>query len=410
MEAIVERVAGVDVGQATVVAPVLVGAAHERARKETRTFRTVTRDLLALREWLRATGVTHVAMEGPGIYWRPVYELLEDAFDMILGDAHHIKNVPGRKTDVKDSEWLADLARHGLIAKSFVPPKPLRRLRELLRYRRQLMESRTAERNRLLKLLETANIKLARVASDVFGVSGRLMLQALLAGGATPAAMAALAHGRLRKKRADLEQALEGRLEEPHRFLPQLQRRRLDNVDTDLASLDARSDEALQPYRDQCDGLHQIPGASRVVAAPIVAELGTDMTVFPSARHAAAWAGVGPGHNESAGTRRRAGARKGNVHLRTALVEAAVAASPTKGSYLRDKFYRLRARRGTKRAALAIGHQILMAAYHLLAAPGPYRDLGPTYRDGLEKRPTTRKLVRRLERLGYDVPLGPKVA
>jgi transposase len=410
MEAIVERVGGVDVGQATVVATVLVGAAHERARKETRTFRTVTRDLLALREWLLAKEVTHVALEGTGIYWRPVYEVLEDAFELILGNAHHIKNVPGRKTDVKDSEWLADLARHGLIAKSFVPPKPLRRLRELLRYRRKLLESRTAERNRLLKLLETANIKLASVASNVFGVSGRLMLQTLLDGGATPSAMAALAQGRLRKKVAELEQALEGRLDEHHRFLLELQLRRLDHVDVDLASLDARIDEALMPYRAQCAVLQQIPGVSRVVAAVIVAELGTDMTVFRSAQHAAAWAGVCPGNNESAGRHRRAGARKGNVHLRTALVEAAVAASHTKGSYLRDKFYRLRARRGTKRAAMAIGHKILIAAYHLLATGAPYRDLGATYLDGLEKRHTTQNLVRRLERLGYEVTIGPKVA
>jgi len=410
MEAIVERVAGVDVGQATVVATALVGAAHERARKETRTFRTVTRDLLALREWLLAKEVTHVALEGTGIYWRPVYEVLEDAFEMILGNAHHIKNVPGRKTDVKDSEWLADLARHGLIAQSFVPPKPFRRLRELLRYRCKLLESRTAERNRLLKLLETANIKLASVASNVFGVSGRLMLQALIEGAATPSAMAALAQGRLRTKVAELEHALEGRLDEHHRFLLQLQLRRLDHGDADLASLDARIDEALLPYRAPCEVLQQIPGVSRVVAAVIVAELGIDMTVFRSAQHAAAWAGVCPGNNESAGKRMRAGARKGNVHLRTALVEAAVAASHTKGSYLRDKFYRLRARRGTKRAAMAIGHKILIAAYHLLATGAPYRDLGPTYLDGLDKRHTTRTLVRRLERLGYDVTIAPKVA
>ncbi|MET0487929.1 MAG: IS110 family transposase [Candidatus Rokuibacteriota bacterium] len=410
MDAIVERVAGVDVGQATVVATVLVGAAHERTRKETRRFRTTTRELLAFREWLHSQGVTHVALEGTGIYWRPVYEVLEDGFDMILGNAHHIKNVPGRKTDVKDSEWLADLARHGLIAKSFVPPKPLRRLRELLRYRRKLMESRTAERNRLLKLLETANIKLASVASNVFGVSGRLMLQALIDGGATPAAMAELAQGRLRKKVAELEQALEGRLDEQHRFLLQLQLHRLDHTDSDLATLDARIDEALAPYRDQCQRLEQIPGVSRVVAAVIVAELGTDMTVFPSAQHAAAWAGICPGNNESAGKRMPAGARKGNVHLRTALVEAAVAASHAKGTYLRDKFYRLRARRGTKRAAMAIAHKILIAAYHLLATRAPYRDLGAAYLDGLETRHTTRNLVRRLERLGYEVTLGPKVA
>lgn len=410
MDAIVERVAGVDVGQASVVATVLVGAAHERARKETRAFGTVTRELLALREWLLAKGVTQVALEGTGIYWRPVYEVLEDAFDMILGNAHHIKNVPGRKTDVKDSEWLADLARHGLIARSFVPPKPIRQLRELLRYRRKLVESRTTERNRLLKVLETANIKLASVASNVFGVSGRLMLQALLEGGATPAAMAALAQGRLRKKRAELEQALEGRLDEHHRFLLQVQLRRLDSVDADIACLDARIDQALESCRTQWEVLQQIPGVSGGVAAVIVAELGPDMSVFPSAQHAAAWAGVCPGNNESAGKRMRAGARKGNVHLRTALVEAAIAASRTKDSYLRDKFYRLRARRGTRRAAMAIAHKILIAAYHLLSTGGPYRELGATYLDGLEKRRTTRNLVRRLERLGYEVTIGPKVA
>jgi len=252
MDAIIERVGGVDVGQAIVVATVLVGGAHERTQKETRTFCTVTRELLALREWLLAKGVTHVAMEGTGIYWQPVYGLLEDAFEMILGNAQHIKTVPGRKTDVKDSEWLAELARHGLIAKSFVPPKPLRQLRDLLRYRRKLMETRTAERNRLLGLLETANIKLASVMTDVFGVSGRLMLTALIDGATPPAAMAALAKGVLRKKAVELQHALEGRLEEHHRFLLQLQLRRLDQADADLATLDAHIDEALAPYRAPC--------------------------------------------------------------------------------------------------------------------------------------------------------------
>jgi transposase len=410
MEAIVERVAGVDVGQATVVATVLVGAAHERPKKETRTFRTVTRELLEMRAWFSAQGVTHVAMEGTGIYWRPVYELLEDGFELILGNAQHIKAVPGRKTDVKDSEWIADLVRHGLIAKSFVPPKPVRQVRELLRYRRKVMESRTAERNRLLKLLETANIKLASVVTDLFGVSGRLMLTALIEGTATPPEIAGLARGVLRRKAHDLAQALEGRVEEHHRFLLRLQLRRLDQADADLAVLDARIDEALGPYQGQCQLLHQIPGVSRVVAAVIVAELGTDMGVFRSAQHAAAWAGVCPGNNESAGKRKAAGARKGNVHLRTALVEAAVAASRTKGGYLRDKFHRLRARRGSKRAAMAIAHKILIAAYHMLATGAPYRDLGASYLDSLQQRRTTRNLVRRLERLGYEVTLGPKAA
>jgi len=410
MEAILERVGGVDVGQATVVATVLVGAPHERPKKETRTFRTLTRELLEMREWFLAKGVTHVALEGTGIYWRPVYVLLEDAFDIIVGNAHHIKNVPGRKTDVKDSEWLADLARHGLIKRSFVPPKPLRRVRDLLRYRRKLVESRATERNRLLKLLETANIKLASVVTDVFGVSGLLMLRALVEGRATPSETAQLARGLLRKKVGDLELALEGRLEEHHRFLLNLQLRRLDQLDSDVALLDARIDEALSPYQEQRQLLEQIPGVSHILAAVLLAELGTDMSVFPSARHVAAWAGVCPGNNESAGKRKATSARKGNVHLRTALVEAAVAASRKKGSYLRDKFHRLRARRGPKRAAMAIGHKILVAAYHMLSTGTSYKDLGASYLDGLDTRRVTRNLVRRLERLGYGVTLQPKTA
>jgi len=325
-------------------------------------------------------------------------------------NAHHIKNVPGRKTDVKDSEWLADLARHGLIKRSFVPPKPLRRVRDLLRYRRKLVESRATERNRLLKLLETANIKLASVVTDVFGVSGLLMLRALVEGRATPSETAQLARGLLRKKVGDLELALEGRLEEHHRFLLNLQLRRLDQLDSDVALLDARIDEALSPYQEQRQLLEQIPGVSHILAAVLLAELGTDMSVFPSARHVAAWAGVCPGNNESAGKRKATSARKGNVHLRTALVEAAVAASRKKGSYLRDKFHRLRARRGPKRAAMAIGHKILVAAYHMLSTGTSYKDLGASYLDGLDTRRVTRNLVRRLERLGYGVTLQPKPA
>ena len=410
MDAIVERVCGVDVGQATVVATTLIGAAHERATKQTRTFRTVTKELMELREWLLANGVTHVALEGTGIYWKPVHAVLEDAFEVIVGNAHHIKNVPGRKTDVKDSEWLADLARHGLIAKSFVPPKPLRQLRDLLRYRRKLVEGRTAERNRLLKLLETANVKLASVMSDVFGVSGMLMLRALVDGTATPETMAQFAKGLLRKKTADLERALEGRLEDHHRFLLSLQLRRLELVDQDLALLDDRIDETMRPYQEQCRLLQQIPGVNRVLAAVLVAEVGPDMRVFHSARHLAAWAGVCPGNNESAGKQKMTPARKGNVHLRTALVEAAMAASRKKRSYLKDKFHRLRARRGTKRAAMAIAHKILIAVYHMLSTGTGYADLGETYLDGLEKRRVTRNLIRRLERLGYEVKLETKAA
>ena len=259
-------------------------------------------------------------------------------------------------------------------------------------------------------MLETANIKLASIVADVFGVSGRLMLQALIEGTATPTEMAALAKGVLRRKTRDLQRALEGRPEDHHRFLLRLQLGRLDQADADLAVLDARIDEALEGYQDAYQRLQQIPGVSRVVAAVMVVELGTDMTVFRSAGHAAAWAGVCPGNNESAGKQKGGPARRGNVHLRTALVEAAMAASHKKGSYLRDKFHRLRARRGAKRAAMAIGHKILIAAYHMLATGRPYHDLGGTYLDRLEKRRTTRNLVRRLERLGYEVTLGERAA
>ncbi len=309
---------------------------------------------------------------------------------------------------MKDSEWIADLVRHGLIAKSFVPPRPLRELRELLRYRRKLVESQAAERNRLLKLLETANIKLASVASDVFGVSGRAMLRELIAGEASPEAMAELARGRLRRKRADLILALDGRLEEHHRFLLTMQLRRLEAIEADIAALDLRIDERLEPYRAPHTLLMQIPGVDWVVAAVLIAEIGVDMSVFVSVYHLAAWAGVCPGNHESAGRQRSGRARKGNVHLRAILVGAAMSATRTKGSYLKDKFHRLKARRGGLRAALAIAHKILVSAYHMLANNLPYRDLGEAYLDQISQTRTVANLKRRLERLGYNVTLEPK--
>jgi transposase len=405
MEAIVERCCGLDVHQATVVACLLVGAAHEKPRKEVRTFRTMTRDLEALRDWLCEANCTHVAMESTGVYWKPVYFALEGNFELILGNARNIKSVPGRKTDVKDSEWIADLLRHGLIAKSFVPPRPIRELRDLLRYRTKLIQSRTAERNRLLGLLETANIKLSSVATDVFGVSGTLMLKALIDGQANAQDMAQLAKGRMRSKRAELELALEGRLEEHHRFLLGMQLGRLECIALDLERLDARIDEKLEPYRVVHTLLQQIPGVDRVVAAVIIAELGTDMSVFLSAYHLASWAGVCPGNNESAGKHHSGRARKGNVHLRTILVQAATAAGRTKGAYLKDKYHRLKSRRGPKRAALAIAHKILVAAYHMLSRTVDYNELGDTYLDQLSEGRVAKGLVRRLQRMGYRVEL-----
>jgi transposase len=409
MQVVIERCAGLDAHQETVVACRLVGSPGVRPTKEVRTFATMTRDLVALRAWLAGAGVTHVGMESTGVYWRPVYAVLEGHFDLIVGNARHIRNVPGRKTDVKDAEWIADLIRHGLVAKSFVPPQPQRDLRELLRYRRKLVESQAAERNRLLKLLETANIKLASVASDVFGVSGRAMLKALIEGGASAEQMADLARGQLRRKRPELVLALDGRIEEHHRFLLTLQLRRLEAAEQDIAARDERLAVKLQPYGELHALLMQIPGVDWLVAAVLIAEIGTDMSVFNSASHLAAWAGVCPGSHESAGKQKSGRARKGNLHLRTMLVGAAISASRTKGSYLKDKYHRLKARRGAMRAALAIAHKILVAAYHMLAKGLAYRELGDAYLDQIGRTRTVANLKRRLERLGYRVTLESNI-
>jgi len=405
MQTLVERGCGLDVHQATVVACLLIVRKDGRVQKQMRTFSTTTRELVSLREWLLSEGCTHLAMESTGVYWKPVYAILEGALEIVVANAQHVKKVPGRKTDVKDAEWLADLLCHGLLRPSFVPPQPIRGLRDLTRYRRKLVESQSAERNRLLKLLETANIKLASVASDVFGVSGLLMLHALVEGKASPQEMAELAKRRLRNKIPQLELALEGRVEEHHRFLLKLQLDRLESVEKDLVVLEQRMQEKLEPYAAQLALLDEIPGVDWTLAAVIIAELGVDMTVFQNVSQLASWAGVCPGNNESAGKRKNSRIPKGNVYLKTALVEAAHAAATVKGTYLRDKFYRLKARRGYKRAAVAIAHRILTSIYHMLSHNASYNDLGDLYLDKLNKNQLTRNLVHRLERLGYSVTL-----
>jgi transposase len=410
MELQMKRACGLDVHQATVVACLLIALNNGKVKKQIRTFGTTTRELVALREWLQSEGCTHVAMESTGVYWKAVYAILEGFFELTVANAQQIKNVPGRKTDVKDAEWIADLLLHGLLRASFVPPKPIRELRDLTRYRRKLVESRSNERNRLQKLLETANIKLASVASDVFGVSGMLMLEALAEGQAAPAEMAELAKGRLREKIPQLEPALEGRMEEHHRYLLKLQLARMRALDNDLAQVDARIEEKLQPYRPQLELLMEIPGVDWTLAAVIIAELGVDMKVFGSSSQAASWTGVCPGNNESAGKRKSGRTTQGNVHLKTALAEAAHAAGRTKGTYLRDKFYRVKARRGAKRAVITVAHKILVAVYHMLDQQVSYNDLGDLYLDKLNKQHLTRNLVHRLERLGYQVNLQPLAA
>ena len=334
MEAIIERCCGLDVHKDVVVACVLVGPPEGRARKEIRTFGTTTTQLEEMCGWLLKVGCTHVGMESTGVYWVPVYSVLEGSFELIVGNAAHIKNVPGRKTDVKDAQWIAELIRCGLIRKSFVPPKWQRALRDLTRYRRKLVEAQASERNRLQRLLETCNVKLSSVASDVFGKSGREILRAIIKGEASPGQMASLARGRLRKKIDSLIPALHGKVEAHHRFMLEMQLDRVEDIEANIAVVDHKIDDAIAPHRAVFDHLTTIPGVDRAAAVTVIAELGVDMSVFPTAAHAAAWTGVCPGNNESAGKRMGQQKRRGNVHLATALVQAAFAASEVEAQLL----------------------------------------------------------------------------
>jgi transposase len=410
MDALIERAAGLDVHQGSVVACVILGAAGRRPIKEVRSFGTMRQDLMALRAWLLENGVTHVGMEGTGVYWQPVHAALEGGFTVIVGNASHMRNVPGRKTDVKDAEWIADLVRHGLVRASFVPPPAIRVLRDLVRHRKALVGTLAAERNRTLKLLESAGIKLAGVMSDVFGVSGMLMLRALAEGSAAPAAMADLAKRRLRSKIDRLALALDGSLAEHQHLLPGLHIRRLGEIDRDLAEVEAAIGGAMQPFAAQQALLVTIPGVDALTAAAIIAEIGVDMTVFGTAQRLAAWAGLCPANHESAGKQKRRGTRKGNPHLKAMLVGTAISASRTKGSYLRDKFHRLRVRMGAKKAAVAVAHKILVAVFRMLQRAVAFADLGADYLDRVDKHRTAKRLVRRLDALGYNVMLRPKTA
>jgi transposase len=412
MDVVYERCCGLDVHKRTVVACVVTSQAGGGPRKETRSFGTMTADLLALADWLEQHGVTHVAMESTGVFWKPVWNLLEDRFALLLVNAQHIKAVPGRKTDVRDCEWLADLLRHGLLRASFVPDRrrlrsEQRELRELTRYRTSLVRERSTAVNRLQQTLEGANIKLASVATDIMGASGRQMLAALIAGTMDPAMIAELAQKRLREKLPALTQALTGRVGDHQRFLLAQQLAHVEYLDETIAHLSAEIARRLRPCEAEVERLDTIPGVGRWTAEILLAELGTDMTRFPSARHLASWAGMCPGNNESAGKRKSGRTRKGDPWLRTALVEAAQAAGRTKRSYLGAQYRRLAARRGAKRAAVAVGHSILGIVYHLLTRETVYEDLGVHYFDTRQRRTVERRLVRRLEALGYKVALEP---
>jgi transposase len=410
VEVIYPRCCGLDVHKQSVTACLLVPGDGARPRKEVRTFGTVTDEVLRLGDWLAAHGVTHVAMESTGVYWKPLWNLLEDRFELLLVNAAHVKAVPGRKTDVRDSEWLAELLRHGLLRPSFVPDRPQRELRELTRYRTQLVRERAAEVNRVQKTLEGANIKLANVATDLMGVSGRAILAQLVAGQTDAAALAQLARGKLRPKIPELERALAGRFGPHQSFLLARQVAHIDFLDAAIAELDAAIAERLSPFEAAVRRLETVPGVGRRTAEVLLAEIGTDMARFPSASHLASWAGMCPGNHESAGKRHSGAPRRGNAWLRAALIEAAKAACRTKRSYLGAQYRRLAPRRGKQKAAVAVGHSILVIAYHLLAEGTTYHDLGRDFFDQRDRQAVERRLVHRLEDLGYAVALTPIAA
>lgn len=447
VDVLYERCAGLDVHKKTVVACCVHSQPNGRKEQETRTFGTTTGELLALLDWLGTWECTHVAMESTGEYWKPVYNILEGQVEILLVNARHLRNVPGRKTDVHDAAWIAELLRHGLLRSSFVPPRPQRQLRDLTRQRSTLVRERTAVLNRVQKVLEEANIKLASVASEVSGASARAMLEAMVAGETDARVLAELARGRLRAKRAELEQALVGQVNNHHRFLLDSHLRHIDFLDGQIERFSqeiATRMEVFSPPPDLTDEppaapadagetlsqppgadssaqtlltgaqavrlLDTIPGIDRRLAEVIVAEMGVNMQRFPNADHLASWAGVAPGNNESAGKRRSGKTSPGNSALCQALNQAAHAASRTKNTYLSAQYHRLAARRGNKRAIVAVAHSILIIIYHMLSRQERYRELGGNYFDERKRESITNRLIRRLEKLGYHVSLDPKPA
>jgi transposase len=409
MDTLLPRVAGLDVHKKTIVCAVRCRQESGKLLTEVRSFGTVTRDLRALADYLESQHVTHVALEATGVLWKPVWNVLDGRFTLLLVNPRHLKKVPGRKTDASDAEWIAQLLQHGLLRGSFVPPRPLRELRDLTRHRAQLASEHTRVANRIHKLLEDTNIKLGAVASDVLGKSGRAMLRALLQGEEDPEKLADLALGKLRSKVSQLKLALEGNCTEHHRYM-------LGRLLSHINYLENQRDEFSTRIGHRLDELlsaeararlDKIPGIARTSIENIVAEIGVDMGVFPDEHHLASWCGICPGNEESAGRRLRSRTRKGNRWLRRALAEAAWAASCARKSYFSAQYRRVAARRGKKRALLAVGHSLLSVIYHLLKHHLEYRELGPDYFDRLEPERLRRYLVKRLQRLGYEVTLTP---
>jgi len=406
MEVIHERCCGLDVHKKTVTACSITPDG-----KEIRTFGTMTADILELVEWIKSKGCSHVAMESTGVYWKPIYNLLEfEGIETLVVNAKHIKAVPGRKTDVKDAEWIADLLRHGLLRGSYIPSRDQRELRELVRYRKKLIEERSREVSRMQKVLEGANIKLSSVATDIMGVSGRSMIEAIIEGVEDPEVLSKLARGRMKKKKEDLVRALQGLVGPHQKLLLSAQLQHIDFLDQQISQLDQEIERRMRPFEEELELLDTITGVGRRSAESILAEIGTDMDRFPTDAHISSWAGIAPGNNESAGKRKSGRATKGNKHLRATLVEAARAAARTKNSYLSAQYHRIAARRGANRAAVAVAHTILVIAYHILKTRQPYRDLGADYFDRRRKDRTVKQAVKKLESLGYKVSLEEVVA
>jgi transposase len=407
MEQQLERVAGLDVHRKTIAVCVRLPGEHGERVQHLRTFGTTAVELLTLRDWLEAHRVTDVALESTGVYWKPVFYVLEEAVQCLLVNPQHVQKVPGRKTDVQDCVWLAQLLEHGLLRGSFVPPPPQRELRDLTRYRKVLIQERTREANRLHKVLEDAGIKLATVATDILGVSGRAMLQALLSGTTDPTVLADLARGTLRKKLPALRQALAGRFRPHHGFMVSQHLAHLDYLDEAIDTLSGRIEEAVAPFAADLTRLDSIPGVGRRTAEVLLAEVGVDMSRFPTAAHLASWAGLCPGHNESAGKHKSGRVRPGNRWLRMSLIEAASMAARTRHTAFAARYHRIARHRGHKKAVVAVAHAMLVTAYHLLDRQLDYREPGADYFDRRHAERTTRRAVRALERQGYRVTIEP---
>jgi transposase len=405
MELLHPHCAGLDLHKETVVACIR-HMVNGTVTTEVKTFQTTTQQLMDLSDWLSSQGVTHIAMEATGIYWKPVWHILSDGeFELILANAAHVKNVPGRKTDVNDAMWLADLMAHGLIRASFVPDEPTQQMRDLLRTRKQFVRERSSHTQRIQKTLEDANIKLDSVITDILGLSGRRMIEALIAGETDPEALAALAHGRIHATKAELEAALRGRTTAHHRFMLRIHLNHLDALNTTIADIDKEVDANVEPFRVACKMLTSIPGVSSLAAEVMASEIGIDMSRFKTEGHRISWAGLCPKNDESAGKRRSTRMKKGAPWLKTTLIQCAWAASRKKGSYLQAQFLRIRSRRGAKKAIGAVAASMLTAAYHMLKDGTLYQDLGANHFDNRDKGKQALRLVNRLQSLGYAVQI-----